>query len=129
MDKVGYYRRNALPLEMHKVCIVQKTEILPVEDRVKAIRRAGFNSYRIDSADVYLDMLTDSGVNAMTNEQLGAMMIGDDAYAGSKTYFRLAEKIKDIFFTHSPVDEHLDCFHVLAIVNSAVINIWVHMSF
>ena len=69
MDKVGYYRRNALPLEMHKVCIVQKTEILPVEERVKAIRRAGFNSYRIDSADVYLDMLTDSGVNAMTNEQ------------------------------------------------------------
>lgn len=117
MDKVGYYRRNALPLEMHKVCIVQKTEILPVEDRVKAIRRAGFNSYRIDSADVYLDMLTDSGVNAMTNEQLGAMMIGDDAYAGSKTYFRLAEKIKDIFNKDYflPVHQGRACEHMLAL--------------
>ena len=117
MDKVGYYRRNALPLEMHKVCIVQKTEILPVEERVKAIRRAGFNSYRIDSADVYLDMLTDSGVNAMTNEQLGAMMICDDAYAGSKTYFRLADKIKEIFNKDYflPVHQGRACEHMLAL--------------
>ena len=82
MDKVQYYRRKSLPLEMHKVCIVQKTRIPSVEERVSAIREAGFNSYCLRSEDVYLDMLTDSGVNAMTNEQLGAMMVGDDSLVG-----------------------------------------------
>lgn len=74
-----------------------KTRIPSVEERVSAIREAGFNSYCLRSEDVYLDMLTDSGVNAMTNEQLGAMMVGDDSYAGSATYYRLAAKIKEIF--------------------------------
>ena len=117
MEKVGYYSRKALPLEMHKVCIVQKTEILPVEERVKAIRRAGFNTYRMESKDIYLDMLTDSGVNAMTNEQLGAMMLGDDCYAGSRTYFRLAEKIKEIFNKDCflPVHQGRACEHMLAL--------------
>ena len=70
MDKVQYYRRKSLPLEMHKICIVQKTRIPSVEERVSAIREAGFNSYCLRSEDVYLDMLTDSGVNAMTNEHV-----------------------------------------------------------
>ena len=117
MSKVSYYKRNSLPLEMHKVCIVQKTSILPVEERVKAIRRAGFNSYRMNSDDCYLDMLTDSGVNAMTNEQLGAMMIGDDAYAGSTTYRRLAAKMKEIFNKDYflPVHQGRACEHMLAL--------------
>lgn len=117
MEKVGYYSRKALPLEMHKICIVQKTEIIPVEDRVRAIREAGFNTYRMKSADIYLDMLTDSGVNAMTNEQLGAMMMGDDCYAGSKTYFRLAEKIKEVFNKDYflPVHQGRACEHMLSL--------------
>lgn len=97
MNKLKFYRRKPMPLEMHKICIVQKTAILPIEDRLDAIYKAGFNSYRIESDALYLDMLTDSGVNAMTNEQLGAMMIGDECYAGSATYTRLAAKIKEIF--------------------------------
>lgn len=117
MTNIGYYKRNSLPLEMHKVCIVQKTSILPVEDRVKAIRRAGFNSYRLESDECYLDMLTDSGVNAMSNEQLGAMMIGDDAYAGSVTYRRLRSKIKEIFNKDYflPVHQGRACEHMLAL--------------
>lgn len=97
MDKISYYKRKPLPLEMHKVCIIQKTNLLPVDERVKAIYRAGFNSYGLETQDIYLDMLTDSGVNAMTNEQLSAMMIGDESYAGSLTYQRLRDKIKEIF--------------------------------
>lgn len=117
MDMVGYYKRKSLPLEMHKVCIVQKTEIIPVEERVKAIRKAGFNTYRMESKDIFLDMLTDSGVNAMTNDQLGAMMTGDDCYAGSKTYFRLAEKMKEIFNKDYflPVHQGRACEHMLAL--------------
>ena len=95
MDKVQYYRRKSLPLEMHKICIVQKTRIPSVEERVSAIREAGFNSYCLRSEDVYLDMLTDSGVNAMTNEQLGAMMVGDDSYAGSATYSPCCQNQRD----------------------------------
>ena len=117
MDKVQYYRRKSLPLEMHKVCIVQKTRIPSVEERVSAIREAGFNSYCLRSEDVYLDMLTDSGVNAMTNEQLGAMMVGDDSYAGSATYYRLAAKIKEIFNKDYflPVHQGRACEHMLAL--------------
>lgn len=117
MANIGYFSRKPLPLEMHKVCIVQKTEIIPVEERVKAIRKAGFNTYRMESKDIFLDMLTDSGVNAMTNEQLGAMMIGDDCYAGSKTYFRLAEKIKEIFNKDYflPVHQGRACEYMLAL--------------
>lgn len=117
MDKVQYYRRKSLPLEMHKICIVQKTRIPSVEERVSAIREAGFNSYCLRSEDVYLDMLTDSGVNAMTNEQLGAMMVGDDSYAGSATYYRLAAKIKEIFNKDYflPVHQGRACEHMLAL--------------
>lgn len=117
MSKVTYYRRKPLPLEMHKVCIVQKTNIIPVEERVKAIRKAGFNTYRMESKDIYLDMLTDSGVNAMTNEQLGAMMIGDDCYAGSQTYYRLADKIKEVFNKDYflPVHQGRACEYMLAL--------------
>lgn len=117
MEKVKYYNRKPLPLEMHKVCIVQKTRIPTVEERVNAIRRAGFNTYRLESDDLYLDMLTDSGVNAMTNEQLGAMMIGDDCYAGSSTYKRLKNKIKEIFNKDYflPVHQGRACEYMLAL--------------
>ena len=94
MDKVQYYRRKSLPLEMHKICIVQKTRIPSVEERVSAIREAGFNSYCLRSEDVYLDMLTDSGVNAMTNEQLGAMMVGDDSLPAVQPIIALLPKSK-----------------------------------
>ena len=62
-------------------------------------------------------MLTDSGVNAMTNEQLGAMMVGDDSYAGSATYYRLAAKIKEIFNKDYflPVHQGRACEHMLAL--------------
>ncbi|MEE0682707.1 MAG: tryptophanase [Candidatus Gastranaerophilaceae bacterium] len=116
MTEVKYYTGKSLPLEMHKICVVQKADLLPVENRVKAIREAGFNSYRLTTDDLYLDMLTDSGVNAMSNEQLGAMMRADECYAGSKTYKRLCTKIKEIFNKDFflPVHQGRACEHMLA---------------
>ena len=116
MDTVKYYKRASLPLEMHKVCIVQKTRIPTVEERVEAIYRAGFNTYCLMSDDLYLDMLTDSGVNAMTNEQLGAMMLGDECYAGSRTYRKMCDKIKEIFNKDYflPVHQGRACEHMIA---------------
>ena len=94
---IKFYKENNLPLEMHKVRIVQKLNLLPIDERLKAIKEAGNNTFLLKNRDVYLDMLTDSGTNAMSDRQLGAMMIADDSYAGSETFYRLEKAIQDFF--------------------------------
>jgi tryptophanase len=86
-----------IPLEMHKVRMVQKINLLPVEERLKAINEAGFNTFLLRNRDVFLDQLTDSGVNAMSQEQYAAMMQADDSYAGSETFYRLEAVLQNIF--------------------------------
>lgn len=66
MSKVKFYREEQIPLEMHKVRVVQKLTLLPVEERLKKIQEAGNNTFLLQNRDVYMDMLTDSGVNAMS---------------------------------------------------------------
>ena len=68
-----------IPIEMHKIRIVQKTRLAPVRDRLRAIEDAGYNTFLLRTRDIFLDMLTDSGTNAMTDNQLAAMMQADDA--------------------------------------------------
>ena len=97
MANVKFFYGNAVPLEMHKVRIVQKLSLLPIEERIKCIENAGNNTFLLQNKDVYLDMLTDSGVNAMSDKQLAAMIEADDSYAGSATYTKLENKIKEIF--------------------------------
>ena len=97
MAKVKFFGEESIPLEMHKVRIVQKLNLPPVERRLEAITEAGNNTFLLRNADVFMDMLTDSGVNAMSDQQLAAMMIADDSYAGSATYTRLEDKLKEIF--------------------------------
>ena len=97
MAKVSFYSGQQLPLEMHKVRIIQKLTLLPIEERGRAIAAAGYNTFLLQNADVFLDMLTDSGVNAMSDQQQAAMLIADDAYAGSATYTRLYNKLVEIF--------------------------------
>ncbi|MDR0441555.1 MAG: tryptophanase [Candidatus Accumulibacter sp.] len=97
MPKVTYFSGETFPLEMHKVRIIQKLTLLPVEERLTAIEKAGYNTFLLENKDVFLDMLTDSGVNAMSDRQQAAMLIADDAYAGSATYTRLFEKVVEIF--------------------------------
>ena len=97
MSRIKFYKEQNLPLEMHKVRIVQKLNLLPIDERMKAIRDAGCNTFLLRNKDVYLDMLTDSGTNAMSDRQLGAMMIADDSYAGSETFYRLESIVKKFF--------------------------------
>jgi len=97
MAKVSFYSGQQLPLEMHKVRIIQKLTLLPIEERGRAIAAAGYNTFLLQNADVFLDMLTDSGVNAMSDQQQAAMLIADDAYAGSATYTRLYNKLVELF--------------------------------
>ncbi len=97
MAKVTFFGGETIPLEMHKVRIVQKLNLPPIERRLEAITEAGNNTFLLRNADVFMDMLTDSGVNAMSDQQLAAMMLADDSYAGSATYTRLEEKLQEIF--------------------------------
>jgi tryptophanase len=82
---------------MHKVRIVQKVRLAPARERLKAMEAAGYNTFMLRSRDIFLDMLTDSGTNAMSDNQLAAMMQSDDAYAGSESFYKLADAVQEIF--------------------------------
>lgn len=97
MSKVKFFRGEDMPLEMHKVRIVQKLNLLPIEERVKCVEESGYNTFLLQNKDTYLDMLTDSGVNAMSDLQQASMLTADDAYAGSATYTRLQNKVVELF--------------------------------
>ena len=96
MGMVKFYKGPDMPLELHKVRVVQKLHLVPVERRLDAMKEAGFNTFRLGTKDVYLDMLTDSGTNAMSDNQLSAMMRADDAYAGSQSFERLQKAVEDV---------------------------------
>ena len=86
-----------LPMEMHKVRIVQKASLVPAARRLEAMTEAGYNTFLLRTRDVFMDMLTDSGTNAMSDNQLAAMMVSDDAYAGSESYYKLAAAVEEVF--------------------------------
>src|SRR4030042_2873681 len=85
-----------IPIEMHKTRMVQKIQLVPIDQRLKAIEEAGYNTFLLKTKDIFLDMLTDSGVNAMSDNQFAAMMRTDDAYAGSMTFYEFADAVQDV---------------------------------
>ena len=89
MKNIKWIFNEPLPMEMHKARIVQKINLLEPKKRLEAIKEAGFNTFLLKNHDVFLDMLTDSGVNAMSDKQQAAMLQADDSYAGSETFFKL----------------------------------------
>ena len=97
METISFFDGRKIPLERHKVRIVQQLNLLPVEERLARIKEASNNLYLLRNKDIFLDMLTDSGVNAMSDRQQAAMMEADDAYAGSESFFRLEKTVRDIF--------------------------------
>jgi tryptophanase len=88
---------SEIPIEMHKVRIVQKVQLIPARERLKAMEDAGYNTFLLRSRDLFLDMLTDSGTNAMSDNQQAAIMQSDDAYAGSESFYRLLDSVREIF--------------------------------
>lgn len=105
-----------IPVEMHKIKIVQQTNFLNIDDRITAIREAGFNTFLLQSRDIFLDMLTDSGTNAMSDNQQSAMLRADDAYAGSESFVRLQDAVRDIFQMRYVIPAHQGraCEHLLS---------------
>ena len=94
--KIKFHSGEDIPLELHKVRVVQKLHLVPIERRLEALQEGGFNTFRLNTTDVFLDMLTDSGTNAMSDMQMSAMMHADDAYAGSQSFFRLKKAVEDV---------------------------------
>ncbi len=95
-QKIKFYNGEDIPLELHKVRVVQKLHLVTIERRLEALRESGFNTFRLDTKDVFLDMLTDSGTNAMSDRQMGAMMMADDAYAGSQSFVRYQKAVEEV---------------------------------
>lgn len=83
--------------EPYKIKSVETLSMLSYDERKESLNRAGYNTFLIDSADVYIDLLTDSGTTAMSDEQWGALMTGDEAYAGSKSWKRLESAVREVY--------------------------------
>lgn len=97
MAEITFYKHEPIPLEMHKVKIVQQLTLLPTDQRLQKMKEAGFNTFQLHNGDIFMDMLTDSGVNAMSDLMQSAMLRADDAYAGSETFYRMKKKLQELF--------------------------------
>ena len=83
--------------EPFRIKMVERIRLLSREERERLVKEAGFNVFGLKTDDIYIDLLTDSGTSAMSDEQWAAMLTTKQAYAGSNSYYMLEKAVKDIF--------------------------------
>ncbi|MBA3043990.1 tryptophanase, partial [archaeon] len=82
--------------EAYRIKVVEPVKLTTKEERKKLIKKAGYNPFLLKAEDVYIDLLSDSGTGAMSQNQWAGMMLGDESYAGSKNFYNFESAVKDI---------------------------------
>ena len=85
------------PSEPFKIKVIERIQKTSREERDRLIRETGYNVFNLPAEKIYIDLLTDSGTSAMSDNQWAGMMLGDESYAGSRNYYHFEEAVRSIF--------------------------------
>ncbi len=94
VDEIGIRMKTII--EPFRIKVVEPIQMTTREQREAILREAGFNLFRVDAANVLIDLLTDSGTGAMSSEQWAGIMRGDESYAGAISFFRFYDRVKEV---------------------------------
>jgi len=93
-------------IEPFRIKMVEPIKLTNRSERETLIREAHYNPFLLRAEDVIIDLLTDSGTSAMSSEAWGAMMRGDESYAGARSWYRFRDTVKDIFGFEQVIPTH-----------------------
>jgi len=94
------------PAEPFRIKVVEPLRRVTREERERLIREAGLNIFAVPADSIYVDLLTDSGTSAMSDNQWAGLMVGDESYAGSRNYYRFEETVRSIFGYRHVIPTH-----------------------